>query len=86
MIDQNKKTKQRISQCKWKETLPPGTLVRPTKLTFLTPIQDDESADWPEWSVGEIALVLPSFENQLGLLVLAPRGVGFCFADEVKQI
>lgn len=84
MFSQNKKNK--TKKCVWTETLPIGTLVRPIKTTFLTPLRDEETQEWVQWDYNELAIVLPSIQENIGVLVLAPKGIGFCFADEVKQI
>ncbi|MBM3194132.1 MAG: hypothetical protein FJZ60_00025 [Chlamydiae bacterium] len=75
-----------LEKCVWTQTLPVGALVRPIKRIFLTPLQDEENSEWVQWNCNELAIVLPRTTEHLGVLVLAPGGVGFCFADEVKQI
>lgn len=84
MFGLNKKNK--TKKCVWASTLPAGTLVRPVKKLFLTPLRDEEIHDWTQWDHDELGIVLPSTIENTGILVLAPKGIGFCFADEVKEI
>jgi len=72
--------------------LKPGSLVLhkfKTGALYLTPLNYEKSEDierWVEWRVGEFGLVLHSHDDQFGLLILVPDGVGFCFNDEVVRI
>ena len=64
-----------------------GSLVLPKKDTVLTPIEDVES-DWPEWSTGEVGIVLSLMEQATydSIFVLFSGGVGYCFVDEVRCV
>ena len=70
----------------WMKNLQQGALVYPKKEIYLTPARDHEIIDWPLWRQKEIGIVLPYEEKQVGILVLAPSGVGLCFFDEICEI
>lgn len=67
----------------WLATVPVGCLVTPRKMLYLTPIWDDEVNTWPKWEMREVGMVLPPVAGQVGVRVLAPSGMGLCFADEI---
>ena len=61
-----------------------GTLVRPKKKIYLTPMESDyETSDWPEWHPHQLGIVIPAFEGTIGINVMTPSGSGLCFVDEV---
>ena len=65
-------------------TLNPGTLVKPKKKIYLTPIHGDhEVDDWLEWSPSQVGVVIPSEDKIVGICVLISSGCGLCFYDEV---
>jgi hypothetical protein len=72
----------------------PGTLVRSVSrypshlngIVRLTPLNDPEGSEWPEWHPNEVGVVLPAVVGQVGVLVMIPGGIGICFHDEVKEI
>lgn len=71
-----------------KTKIAPGSLVLPKKETVvLTPI-DDIDSDWPEWSIGEVGVVLSLMEHKMydSIFVLFSGGVGYCFTDEVRCV
>ena len=74
----------RIGKSAWVPNVPTGSLVRPLKKLYLTPVTDDpDGEDWPEWFPEELGIVLPPYEGLTGVYVLTPRGYGMCFADEI---
>jgi len=72
----------------------PGALVRPVAVypsylhgvIRLTPTRDPDNEEWPEWHFDEVGIVLPPIPGQVGILVMVPRGVGWCLRDELKEV
>ena len=73
----------------------PGTLVRPIAvypsylnggIVRLTPTNDPDNEEWPEWDLNEVGIVLPPIPGQVGVLVMIPRGIGLCLRDEIKEV
>ena len=73
----------------------PGLLIKP-KLSalkidgsiYLTPLENAEENDWPEWKRNELGIVLPlcQYPDLIGVLVMVPNGIGLCFHDEVEIV
>lgn len=73
-----------IKKYSWLQTLEPGTLVRPKKTIYLTPLNDPEEKEWLEWSDDQVGVVVPLVPEHVGICVMTSNGFGICFFDEIK--
>jgi len=67
-----------------------GSLVRPiSKQLLLTPesttVDIEDVENWLNWIPTEVGIVL-SIDTSLGIKILIPSGIGYCFFDEIKKI
>jgi len=94
LFQQRIKTVKKRKESLYSISVKVGSLVVPTSFNqresfYLTPIsvfEQENFLSWPEWKKGEIGIVLPPEEGQIGIKVLIPDGVGLCFFDEIKEI
>jgi hypothetical protein len=77
---------QNTKNCNWLQVIKPRTLVKQKKTICLTPLEDAENEEWPEWRVDQIGVVIPTSRDQVGICVMTPNDFGICFFDEVKRI